>query len=64
VKEKKARIGMDGNTVLLALGQPNRRRREKNSEGVEQEDWVYVGRGLHQTFVTFEKDVVVSVKEY
>jgi len=64
VKVKEARIGMDSNTVLLALGQPNKRVREKNSEGVEQEDWIYNGRGLRQTFVTFEKDVVVSVKQY
>jgi hypothetical protein len=55
---------MDSNTVLLALGQPNRRNREKNGEGVEQEDWIYNGRGRRTTFVTFEKDVVVKVTEY
>ena len=64
VKAKEARVGMDGNTVLLALGQPNRRNREKNSEGVEQEDWIYEGRGRRVTFVTFEKDVVVRVSQY
>jgi hypothetical protein len=64
VKAKEARVGMDSNTVLLALGQPNRRNREKNGEGVEQEDWIYNGRGRRTTFVTFEKDVVVKVTEY
>ena len=64
VKAKEARIGMDANTVLLALGQPNRRIIEKNDEGVEQEDWMYTGRGRRQTFVTFENDVVVSIREY
>jgi hypothetical protein len=64
VKAKEARIGMDANTVLLALGQPNRRVIEKNSEGVEQEDWIYTGRGRRQTFVTFENDVVVSIRQY
>ena len=64
VKAKEARVGMDANTVLLALGQPNRRHREKNAEGVDQEDWIYDGRGRRQTLVTFEKDVVVSVRQY
>jgi Protein of unknown function (DUF2845) len=64
VKAKEARIGMDSNTVMLAMGQPNHRKREKNSEGVEQEDWIYNGRGRRQTFVTFENDVVVSIRQY
>jgi hypothetical protein len=64
VKNKEALIGMDPNTVLLAMGQPNRRRNEKNAEGIEQEDWIYNGRGRRVTFVTFEKDVVVKVTNY
>ena len=64
VAAKEARVGMDSNTVMLALGQPNRRHREKNEKGVEQEDWIYIGKGRKQTFVTFEQDVVVSIKEY
>lgn len=64
VKAKEARVGMDGNTVLLALGQPNRRNREKSPEGVDQEDWIYEGRGRRSTFVTFEKDVVVNIRQY
>lgn len=64
VKAKEARIGMDSNTVLLALGQPNKRNRERNAEGVDQEDWIYDGRGRRVTFVTFEKDVVVKITQY
>jgi hypothetical protein len=65
VAAKEARVGMDANTVLLALGQPNQRIREKNEKGVEQEDWIYTGRtGRKQLFVTFEKDVVVEVTQY
>lgn len=64
VKAKEARIGMDSNTVLLALGQPSKRIRDKNDKGEEQEDWLYVGRGQRQMFVTFEKDVVVSIRQY
>jgi hypothetical protein len=64
VKAKEARIGMDSNTVLLALGQPNRRNRERNAEGIDQEDWIYSGRGRRVTLVTFEKDVVVKITQY
>jgi len=64
VKAKEARVGMDSNTVLLAMGQPNRRHREKNSEGVDQEDWIFNGRGRRQTIVTLENDVVVSIRQY
>jgi hypothetical protein len=64
VAAKEARIGMDGNTVILALGQPNKRIRDKNEKGVEQEDWLYIGRGRRQTFVTFEQDIVVEIRIY
>jgi hypothetical protein len=64
VVAKEARIGMDGNTVLLALGQPNHRHRAKNAKGVEQEDWQYIGKGRRRTFVTFEQDIVVEIRIY
>jgi len=64
VKAKEARIGMDSNTVLLAMGRPNRRERDENASGIEQEDWIYNGRGRRQTFVTFERGIVVSVRQY
>jgi hypothetical protein len=65
VKAKEARIGMDANTVLLAMGQPNKRIRDKNANGDEQEDWLYTATGGHrQTFVTFEKDIVVAIRRY
>jgi hypothetical protein len=64
VRLREARIGMDENTVLLAMGQPNNRIREKNSKGVDQEDWKYEGRGRRVTFVTFENGVVVEIRQY
>jgi hypothetical protein len=64
VAAKEARIGMDANMVLLALGPPNKLIRAKNEKGIEQEDWQYIGKGRRQTFVTFEQDVVVEIREY
>jgi hypothetical protein len=59
VKAKEARIGMDKNTVIMALGRPNRRTYEG---GVE--DWIYNGRGNRVQFIKFEDGVVVQIKEY
>lgn len=63
VLAKEARVGMDGNTVRLAMGAPTRTHREKTN-GVDQEDWIYEGRGNRVTFVTFEGNVVVEIREY
>jgi hypothetical protein len=65
VLAKRAMIGMDRNTVLLALGRPHetQRERERNT-GVMLEDWLYRGRGDRVTFVTFDGDSVVSIREY
>src|SRR5712671_810497 len=63
VKAKEARIGMDENTVLLALGRPDQRTSEKVN-GVEQEVCRYDVLGLRKTFVTFEKSIVVKITEY
>lgn len=63
VKVKEARIGMDRETVVMALGRPDRKIREK-TDGIETEDWIYFQRGLRAQFVTFENDVVVRIRQY
>jgi len=63
VLAKEAVIGMDQDTVLLAMGIPDRKTLEKVN-GVEQEEWQYDGRGVKKTFVTFENNIVVGVREY
>jgi hypothetical protein len=63
VEAKKAAVGMDRDTVLAALGKPQRKVRETKDD-VEQEDWIYGSPPLKVTFVTFEDDQVVSVQEF
>jgi hypothetical protein len=64
VLAKEARIGMDRSTVMMALGRPHRRVREK-VDGVQQEDWIYQLRGLHSLFITFNEDyIVIKIKQY
>jgi translation elongation factor EF-1beta len=63
VKVKEARIGMDRSTVIMALGRPDKKVREK-VDGIDTEDWIYFQRGLRAQFVTFENDVVVRIRQY
>jgi hypothetical protein len=63
VKLKEARIGMDRNTVMMALGRPTNRFRETKN-GVFTEQWLYQLRGNRRLFVTFEDNVVVEIKQY
>jgi len=62
IKEKKARVGMNREMVLAALGRPQNKVRETR-DGVEREDWLY-GNPPFLTFVTFVEDKVVEVKEF
>lgn len=62
IKNKKAKVGMNREMVLAALGRPDRKVREiKNDQ--ETEDWIY-GYPPFVTFVTFVGDQVVEVKEF
>lgn len=62
VRAKEARIGMDRNTVIMALGRPNRRWYEKE-DGINTETWIYNQRGLRTVFVEFEGEAVVKVRQ-
>ena len=62
IKEKRALEGMTRDQVMLALGRPAHKSRE-TTDGVELEDWVYGLPPGRITFVTFNGDKVVKVKE-
>ncbi len=62
IKEKKVLEGMDREQVLLSLGRPVRKSRETKDD-VELEDWVYGQAPGKITFVTFNGDKVIKVKE-
>lgn len=63
IEEKVAKVGMNRDMVLAALGPPDHKVREEK-EGVEQEDWIYGSPPLKVTFVTFQDDQVINVEEY
>lgn len=62
IKEKRAREGMDKEQVLLAMGRPVNKSREVK-EGLELEDWIYGKPPGRITFVTFNGNKVIKVKE-
>jgi hypothetical protein len=41
IEDKKPVVGMDHDMVLAAMGRPDRKVREKDSDGNEIEDWIY-----------------------
>ena len=63
IKDKRVLEGMDRDQVLLAVGHPVHKSRETNPDGVEIEDWVYGTPPGKITFVTFNGNKVIKVKE-
>ncbi|MDD5544040.1 MAG: hypothetical protein PHX83_12775 [Acidobacteriia bacterium] len=64
LEKHEARVGMNRDMVIAALGRPSRKIREKNAAGIDQEQWIYGEPPAKVTFVVFEEDRVVSIKEY
>jgi hypothetical protein len=64
IAEKRADVGMDHDQVTAALGRPQRKVRERDTDGNDIEDWIYGTPPAKTTFVRFEGDKVVRVSEY
>jgi len=62
IGEQRALEGMDKEQVIMAMGRPRGKSRE-TKDGVELEDWVYGLAPGKITFVTFDGDKVVKIKE-
>jgi hypothetical protein len=64
IKDERAIVGMDSEMVLAAMGRPAHKVRERDTEGNDTEDWIYGTPPSKTTFVTFEGNTVIRVKEY
>lgn len=62
IREKRVTVGMDRDQVIMALGRPTHKSRE-SLDGLEVEDWVFGTPPGKITFVTFNGDKVIKVKE-
>jgi hypothetical protein len=63
IRDKRVVEGMNHEQVLMAMGRPEHKSRETNKDGLEVEDWVYGIPPGKITFVTFNGDKVIKVKE-
>jgi hypothetical protein len=62
IQAKRAEVGMDRDQVMMALGRPVRKTRE-TVDDVESEDWIYGTPPGKITFVTFNGNKCVKIKE-
>lgn len=64
IQDKQPVVGMDHEMVLAAMGRPDRKVREKGTDGNEIEDWIYGTPPAKTIFVSFEGDKVTQVHQY
>jgi len=62
IKEKRVRVGMTHDQVMMAVGRPTHHERETR-DGTEEESWIYGIPPGKITFVTFVGDKVTQVKD-
>ena len=64
IQERRPTVGMDREQVVAAIGKPEHKVRERDSEGNEIEDWIYGQPPSKTIFVRFMGDRVTSVRQY
>lgn len=64
IQDRKPLVGMDREEVVAAIGKPERKIRERDSEGNEIEDWIYGQPPAKTIFVRFMGDRVTNIKQY
>jgi hypothetical protein len=64
IQERRASVGMDREEVVAAIGKPEHKVRERDSEGNEIEDWIYGQPPSKTVFIRFMGDRVTSIRQY
>jgi hypothetical protein len=64
IQAHEAAVGMDQDMVIAALGRPERKVRDRDSDGNDIEDWIYGNPPAKTTFVTFAAGKVIRVKDF
>ncbi len=64
ITERHAILGMDRDEVIAAMGKPERKVRERDSNGNDTEDWIYGHPPDKTVFVRFTGDRVSVIKQY
>jgi hypothetical protein len=64
IQDRRPVVGMDREEVVAAIGKPEHKVRERDSEGNEIEDWIYGQPPSKTVFVRFQGDRVTSIRQY
>jgi hypothetical protein len=64
ITDRRAVVGMDREEVVAAIGKPDRKVRERDSQGNDTEDWIYGHPPEKTVFVHFTGERVTGVKQY
>jgi hypothetical protein len=64
IQDRRPTVGMDREEVIAAIGKPEHKVRERDSEGNEIEDWIYGQPPSKTVFVRFQGEKVTSVRQF
>ena len=64
IQERTAKIGMDREMVVAAIGKPGHKVRERDAQGNEIEDWIYGSPPARTMFVRFTGERVTAIKQF
>jgi hypothetical protein len=64
IQERKPVLGMDREEVVAAIGKPDHKVRERDSDGNDIEDWIYGQPPSRTVFIRFTGDHVTGIKQF
>jgi len=64
ITERHAILGMDRDEVVAAMGKPDRKVRERDTNGNDTEDWIYGHPPDKTIFVRFTSERVSAIKQF
>ncbi len=64
IQDRRPVVGMDREELVAAIGKPDHKVRERDSDGNDIEDWIYGQPPSKTVFVRFQGDHVTSIKQF
>jgi hypothetical protein len=64
IQERRPVVGMDREEVVAAMGKPDHKVRERDSDGNDIEDWIYGQPPSKTVFVRFNGDHVTKIQQF
>jgi hypothetical protein len=64
ITDRRAILGMDRDEVVAAMGKPDRKVRERDTNGNDTEDWIYGHPPDKTIFVRFTSERVSAIKQF